>query len=137
MTLANASTALIASSRQSPRGGGGPITGSLAIRLAALLSPCDMCVLPTAGVTGLCTSDASTTDEQCREALYDSNVIMGYGELLRCVGRDVFLLKLFWCVFVTLRPWAKARTFTEPSGTFFHVFTECFVRISFVARHGV
>lgn len=34
-------------------------------------------------VAGLCTSDASTTDDQCREALYNSSVVMGYGELLR------------------------------------------------------
>ncbi|CAM9632784.1 unnamed protein product [Scytosiphon promiscuus] len=47
---------------------------------------------------GLCTSDNSTTDEQCSEALYNSSVITGYGELLRhpleAIGRD--------CDFVTM-----------------------------------
>lgn len=32
---------------------------------------------------GLCTSDNSTTSQQCHDALYNSSVIMGYGELLR------------------------------------------------------
>lgn len=32
---------------------------------------------------GLCTSDETTTSEQCRSALYNSSVISGYGELLR------------------------------------------------------
>eukprot|EP00904_Undaria_pinnatifida_P005222 jgi/Undpi1/182/HiC_scaffold_1.g00179.m1 len=38
---------------------------------------------------GLCTSDGSTSIEECYTALHNSSVIMGYGELLRNPLRDI------------------------------------------------
>lgn len=39
---------------------------------------CDRLLTP-----GLCTSDGSTSVEMCHQAVHNSSVIMGYGELLR------------------------------------------------------